>query len=102
MSIIAKKDNKVTIDVIGGNVESVTGSCSIINYNGNLALFELGTIQEGKTTKENYDLNKKLITSIKNKDEIKYIFCGHAHADHSCNIPSPVNFFLAITLTALL
>ena len=88
MNIIAKKDNKVTINVIGGNNESVTGSCSIINYNGNLALFEVGTIQDGKTTKENYDLNKKLITNIKNKDEIKYIFCGHAHADHSCNIPS--------------
>ena len=88
MSIIGKKQNQVTIQVIGGNSESVTGSCSVISYNGNTALFECGTIQDGKTVKENYELNKKLISSIKNKSNIKYIFLGHAHADHSCNIPA--------------
>jgi metallo-beta-lactamase family protein len=85
---IAKKDNKVTIDIIGGNAESVTGSCSVIKYNGNTAIFEIGMIQDGKTVKENYDLNRKLISNIKNKSEIKYIFIGHCHSDHIGNLPS--------------
>jgi metallo-beta-lactamase family protein len=85
---IAKKDNKVSIEIIGGNAESVTGSCSIIKHNGYTSIFELGMIQDGKTVKENYDLNKKLISNIKNKTEIKYIFIGHGHSDHIGNIPA--------------
>lgn len=69
-------------------MESVTGSCTVINYNDNVSLFELGMIQDGHSTKENYDLNKKLITSIKNKDKLKYVFLGHCHADHISNIPA--------------
>lgn len=88
VDIIAKKDNKVTIQVIGGNAESVTGSCSIINYNSNLALFELGSIQESNDTKTNYNYNKRLISDIKNKDQIKFVILGHVHTDHIGNIPA--------------
>lgn len=85
---IAKKDNKVTINVIGGNAESVSGSCSIINYNGKIALFELGSIQESRDTKTNYNYNKNLISNIKDKDKIEFIIIGHNHIDHIGNIPA--------------
>lgn len=88
MSTISKnKKNKIVLEVIGGNAENVTGSCTKITYNNNTILFEFGIIQEGRSVKDNYDLNKKLINSVKVKN-IKYIFLGHSHADHSCNIPS--------------
>jgi metallo-beta-lactamase family protein len=88
VSTIAKRDNKVKINVIGGNAESVTGSCSVINYNGKIALFELGSIQEGHTVKENYNYNKNLISDIKDKDKISFVIAGHLHADHIANIPA--------------
>jgi metallo-beta-lactamase family protein len=88
VSTIAKKDNKVTINVIGGNAESVSGSCSVINYNGKIALFELGTIQEGRTEKDNYNYNKNLISNIKDKEKISFVILGHTHADHCCNVPA--------------
>lgn len=88
VNVIAKKDNQVTINVIGGNSESVTGSCSIINYNGKIALFELGSIQESNDIKTNYNYNKKLVSDIKNKDQIKFVIIGHTHTDHIGNIPS--------------
>ena len=88
MSIIAKKDNNVTINVIGGNAEGVTGSCSVINYNGKIALFELGGIQEGHNEKENYNYNKSLISDIKDKENISFVILGHSHSDHVANVPS--------------
>lgn len=91
MSIIAKKDNKVTVNVIGGNVESVTGSCSVINYNGKTALFELGSIQDGHSDKENYNNNKNLVSDIKDKEHISFIIIGHSHTDHIGNIPALYN-----------
>lgn len=88
MSIIAKKDNKVTINVVGNNAESVSGSCSIINYNGKIALFELGSIQESHDPKTNYNYNKNLITDIKDKENISFVILGHSHADHISNVPA--------------
>jgi metallo-beta-lactamase family protein len=88
VSIIAKKDNKVTISVVGGNAESVSGSCSVINYNGKIALFELGSIQESHDTKTNYNYNKNLITDIKDKENISFVILGHVHTDHVGNIPA--------------
>lgn len=88
MRTIAKKDNKLTIKVIGGNAESITGSCSVINYNGKIALFELGSIQEGHTEKENYNYNKNLISDIKDKERISFVIIGHVHTDHVSNIPA--------------
>lgn len=88
VNAIAKKDNKVRIEVIGGNAEAVTGSCSVINYNGKTALFELGSIQEGHTVKENYNYNKNLISDIKDKDKISFVIAGHGHLDHIGNIPA--------------
>jgi metallo-beta-lactamase family protein len=88
VSIIAKKDNKVTIQVIGGNAESVTGSCSVINYNDKIALFELGTIQDSRDVKTNYNYNKNLISNIKDKDRIGFVILGHVHTDHVGNIPA--------------
>jgi metallo-beta-lactamase family protein len=88
VNVISKKDNKVTISVIGGNAESVTGSCSVINYNGKTALFELGSIQEGNSDKENYNYNKNLLSDIKDKENISFVIIGHSHTDHIGNIPA--------------
>lgn len=88
VNIIAKKDNKLKLKVIGGNAESVTGSCTIINYNDKIALFELGSIQESHNSKENYNYNKTLIDDIKDKEKIDFVVIGHLHSDHCSNIPS--------------
>lgn len=88
MIVISKKDNKVTIQVVGGNAEGVSGSCSVINYNGKTALFEVGSIQDGHDTKTNYNYNKNMISDIKDKDLISFIIAGHMHTDHISNIPA--------------
>ena len=88
MSVIAKRDNQVTISVIGNNSESVSGSCSVINYNGKIALFEVGSIQESHDAKVNYNYNKNLISDIKDKDKISFVILGHSHADHISNCPA--------------
>ena len=54
---LGKKKDKVTLEVIGGNAESVTGSCTKITTNEHVYLFELGMIQDGHTPLENYKLN---------------------------------------------
>lgn len=84
---IAKKKNKVTIEVIGGNAESVTGSCSKITTENHVYLFECGMIQDGHTPLENYKLNSKLLQKIK-PQEIDYIIIGHNHLDHIGLIPA--------------
>lgn len=82
-----KTKNKINLQVIGGNCEAVTGSCTEITFNGRTMLFEFGLIQEGKTIKEDYALNKQFLTKVK-PSAIDTIFIGHVHADHSCNIPA--------------
>lgn len=87
MRKIAKKKNKVTVEIIGGNAESVTGSCSKIITENYVYLFELGMIQDGHTPLENYKLNSKLLQQIK-PQEIDYIIIGHNHLDHIGLIPA--------------
>lgn len=84
---MAKKKDKVTLEIIGGNAESVTGSCTKITTNNHVYLFELGMIQDGHTPLENYKLNSKLLQKIK-PQEIDYIIIGHNHLDHCGLIPA--------------
>lgn len=81
------KKNKVCVEIIGGNAESVTGSCSKITLQDHTYLFELGMIQDKHTTLENYHLNMKLLQKIK-PQEIEYIIVGHCHLDHIGLIPA--------------
>lgn len=85
--IPTKKQNKISIKVIGGNAEGVTGSASLISFKDTKILFEFGMVQRGKTIYENYSLNKALINSVK-PQQIDYIFIGHCHCDHVGLIPS--------------
>ena len=87
MSEIAKKKDKVTLEVIGGNCEGVTGSCTSIKFNDRTILFECGGIQDGHTILENYKKNRELISKIKPK-EVSMIIIGHNHHDHVSNICS--------------
>lgn len=87
MTTLAKKKNKISLEIIGGNAESVTGSCTKIITDEHTYLFELGMIQDGKTPLENYKLNSKLLQKIK-PQEIDYIIIGHCHLDHIGLIPA--------------
>ena len=87
MFYIAKKKNKVTIEIVGGNAESVTGSCSKITTDEHVYLFECGMIQDGHTPLEDYKLNSKLLQQIR-PQEIDYIIIGHNHLDHIGLIPA--------------
>ena len=84
---MSKKKDKVTLEVIGGNCESVTGSCTSIKFNNRTILFECGGIQDGHTILENYKRNRELISKIKPKD-VDMIIIGHNHYDHISNICS--------------
>lgn len=82
---VSKKKDKVIVEVIGGNSESVTGSCTKISFKDRTILFECGGIMDGHTILQNYNLNKDLIKSIKAKD-IDMIILGHCHYDHISNV----------------
>ena len=84
---MGKKKDKVTVEVIGGNAESVTGSCTKITTTEHVYLFELGMIQDGHTPLENYKMNSKLLQKIK-PQVIDYIILGHNHLDHIGMVPA--------------
>lgn len=84
--IATKKKKDITIEVVGGNAESVTGSCTKIEFNKRTILFELGMIQDYHTVLENYKVNCAMFNNIKCKD-VEMVIVGHNHSDHICNIP---------------
>ena len=85
---MSKKKGKVTVKFIGNNASSVTGSATLISFDNRNILFECGGIQEGRTTYDNYKLNKELVSKIKAKD-IDMIIGGHfMHYDHGGNVPA--------------
>lgn len=84
---MAKKKKEVKIHFIGNNAEDVTGSCTIIEFGDRKIAFECGGVQEGKTTYDNYKLNKKMLQKIKAKD-IDMVILGHSHYDHIGNVPT--------------
>ena len=83
---MGKKDDKATIRVIGGNAEAVTGSCTMIEYKGEVYLFECGMYQ-GKTVLDAYRENKRILSQIK-PHKIDVVILGHCHSDHTLNIPA--------------
>ena len=85
MAGISKKD-KVTIEVIGGNCEDVTGSASLISFKDKKYLFEFGMIQGKATLLENYRANREMCQKVKPK-EISVIMISHVHCDHIGLIP---------------
>lgn len=87
VSTIGKKKREVTLEIIGGNAEGVTGSCTRIKTPEHCYLFECGMIQGEHTTLENYRANMKYIQKIR-PQEIDFIIVGHCHADHIGMIPT--------------
>lgn len=87
VNTIGKKKREVTVEIIGGNAEGVTGSCTRIKTEEHCYLFECGMIQGEHTTLENYRANMKYIQKIK-PQEIEYIIIGHCHQDHVGMIPT--------------
>jgi metallo-beta-lactamase family protein len=78
---IVKRKREITITPVGFSAESVTGSCNIIKYNETAIAVELGGIQEGHSILENYNLNKRMLSNIKEK-ELNYVIICHLHYDH--------------------
>lgn len=76
----------MTLEVIGGNANKVTGSCTKIDFCGRTILFELGMIQENSTILANYKDNCTILNKIKPK-KIDMVIVGHCHCDHVGLIP---------------
>lgn len=64
----------------------MTGSCTKIECNGEIYLFECGLVQ-GNTILESHVANKKILEKIK-PQKIDVIMIGHCHADHIALIPA--------------
>ena len=86
MKIIAKKKKEVKIEIIGGNAEGVTGSCTRIDFYGRTILFELGMVQDNSTILGNYKDNCAILNRIKPK-KIEMVILGHNHCDHIGLVP---------------
>lgn len=83
---MSKKKKEVSIEVIGGNSEGVTGSCTKIDFFGRTILFELGMIQDQTTILGNYKDNCSILNKIKSK-KIEMVILGHLHCDHIALVP---------------
>ena len=83
---MGKKKKEVTIDIIGGNAEGVTGSCTRIDFYGRTILFELGMVQDNSTILGNYKDNCAILNRIKPK-KIEMVILGHNHCDHIGLVP---------------
>lgn len=84
--VVSIAKSNIKLEVIGGNSEGVTGSCTKITTDKGIYLFEFGMIQDNHTILENYKANCKLLQKVKVKD-IDYIIIGHNHCDHIGLIP---------------
>ena len=83
---MGKKKKEVTIEIIGGNAEGVTGSCTRIDFYGRTILFELGMVQDNSTILGNYKDNCAILNRIKPK-KIEMVILGHNHCDHIGLVP---------------
>ena len=83
---LGKKKKEVTIEIIGGNAEGVTGSCTKIDFYGRTILFELGMVQDNSTILGNYKDNCAILNRIKPK-KIEMVILGHNHCDHIGLVP---------------
>ena len=83
---MAKKKKEVTIEIVGGNAEGVTGSCTKIDFYGRTILFELGMVQDNSTILGNYRDNCSILNRIKPK-KIEMVILGHNHCDHIGLVP---------------
>ena len=83
---MGKKKKDVSIEVIGGNSEGVTGSCTKLEFYGRTILFELGMVQDQSTILGNYKDNCSILNKIKPK-KIEMVILGHLHCDHVALVP---------------
>ena len=80
-----KRKNAITIDFSNGEAsQHVTGSCIWIHANEFNILLECG-LSQSNNIKNDYLANKEKFNFKCN--ELDYVFCMHAHADHSARIP---------------
>lgn len=81
------KNDKITIKVLGGNAEGVTGSSTYVETPSNAFLIEAGLIQDNHSPIETYNKNLDLIQRT-NKLKITNIFVTHMHIDHIGLLPA--------------
>lgn len=73
--------NKVKVSFIGNNSTGVTGSATLIEYQGMRVLLELGMTQEG-TMLQNFQQNASFLESV-DFSKISYVILCDSHIDHS-------------------
>lgn len=83
---MSKKKKEICIEVVGGNADGVTGSCTKLQCFGRTILFELGMVQDNSTILSNYRDNCSILNKIKSK-KIEIVIVGHLHCDHIGLIP---------------
>ena len=83
---LGKKKKEVAIEIVGGNAEGVTGSCTRIDFYGRTILFELGMVQDNSTILGNYKDNCAILPWMEPK-EIEMVILGHNHCDHIGLVP---------------
>lgn len=80
---MSKSKGKIRVRFIGKSSTDVTGSCTVIEYEGKKILIECGLYQGG-TDLEQYNINKSLFKKGRVKcSVVDYIVAGHCHADHT-------------------
>lgn len=79
---LAKKKNTVSIRVIGGNADHVTGSSTLVETGNDTFLIEAGMIQNNHNPIETYHENEAIIQRT-NKKKIRMVFVSHLHIDHT-------------------
>lgn len=76
-----KKSSGVSLQVIGGNCEQVTGSSTLVDTGDDMFLIEAGMIQNNHSPVETYHENEALVQKL-NRKKITKIFVSHLHCDH--------------------
>jgi metallo-beta-lactamase family protein len=84
--LLSKRKKEISVEVVGGNAEGVTGSCTKIEFFNRTILFELGMIQDNSTILGNYRDNCAIFNKIKAK-KVEMVIIGHFHQDHIGLIP---------------
>ena len=83
--VVSKKNkNKIIIEFIGNSKNGVVGSCVLISYpvgNGKYEkiMIENGMTQKNGALKDEYIINKEVMSAVMSIGEIEGLFLSHAH-----------------------
>ena len=79
------KQDKVTLQFVGENYESVTGSATIVSYKNKSIMIDCGMYQ-GSSKFKSYITNKNMFKNI-STSSISDVILTHTNIDHCSNLP---------------